>query len=157
MGDYAQVSIELTEQQWRWLEEMATKHKLSSSSKALRCCVNCIALGDADLGERGAASESGNAERATKSVELSKEQFVWLESKRKEHGQGVAQTMLQSCMSVEECTVFGVIRCKKSIAQCDGAQSAVKNIREQFCQKEEDVVVKENIDISPKKCGCEQK
>mmetsp|Transcript_44284 Transcript_44284/g.93046 ORF Transcript_44284/g.93046 Transcript_44284/m.93046 type:complete len:155 (-) Transcript_44284:553-1017(-) len=148
-GAYVEVSIALTQTQWDWLESMASKHKLSSCSKAMRCCINCVALGDAK--DAGSSSKNG-VDCVTKSVELSKEQVFWMETKQSNDATGV----VRSCMEMDEYTVFGIIRCKKSIAECDGAQDAVRNIGEHYCKKNGEVEVKENIDIT-EGCGCEQK
>ncbi|KAL9190553.1 hypothetical protein ACHAXT_000259 [Thalassiosira profunda] len=146
---YAQVPLTLTEPQWAWLDDMASKHKLSSTSKAVRCCINCVALGDV-AGDSPSTDEEG----ITKGVELSSEQLSWLRTRRNEQGDAAERRVVQSCMNADEYTVFGVIRCKLSIRQCSGAKEAVKNIGEEFGQKAEEVTVKENIDIAPKECGC---
>ena len=158
---YNRVSVTLTEQQWRWLEDMASMHKLSSASKAARCCINCVALGDAveappaSPAAAGDRSASGGAEDAAVvgEVELSTDQAAWLESERLGEGGGddfFSKRVIATCMAMEEYSVFGIIRCKTALAQCEGAKDAVKNIGDHYGQKEEDVVVKENIDILTK-------
>eukprot|EP01083_Nonionella_stella_P023879 66044_1 len=155
---YSEVPMNLTQDQWEWLESMASKHKLSSMSKAVRCCINCIALGDVD--ESSAAPNNGKdgdgVITTTKQVGLSKEQISWLAERGEDYC--VSSQILATCMAMEEYTVFGIIRCKTSIAKCEGAKEAVHNIGEQYGQNESEVVVKENIDILSKKdCGCAKK
>lgn len=162
MPAYKEVPFTLTQKQWQWLEDMATKHKLSSMSKAVRCCINCVALEDAadSLSSTDTTFESEQAEQHSiaKQVELSTEQQSWLETKQKENNnEHVVQRMIQSCMETDEYTVFGIIRCKSSIAKCCGSLEARKNIGEKYDQKEDEVVVKENIEIMSKDCGCEEK
>ena len=144
-GAKTEVSLVLTPQLWEWLEEMATKHKLSSMSKAMRCCINCVALGDAKECE-GQSTKTSKEEGVTKPVELSREQVIWMRSKHND-----AMSVVRSCMEMEEYSVFGIIRCKKSIAECAGAQDAVRDIKEKYCKKGEEVEVKENICITK---GC---
>ena len=72
----------------------------------------------------------------------------------------LSKQVIGICMALEEHTVFGIIRCKKSIAQCEGAQAAVQNIGDHFHQKNPEVAVEENIDISlgpNASCGCSSK
>ena len=132
---------------------MATKHKLSSISKAIRCCINCVALEDKLQSLISKQStDSHDEEGVPKQVELSKEQIAWIEIKQQD-GIGaseVVQRVVRVCMELDEYTVFGIIRCKSSVAKCEGAQEAMKNIGIKYGKKEEEVVVKENIDIVPK-------
>jgi len=66
----------------------------------------------------------------------------------------IEQQVVSTCMSIDEYTVFGIIRCKSSVAKCEGAQEAVENIQQQFDKKKDEVVTKENIDICANNCGC---
>jgi len=153
-SSYTEVPLTLTSTQWEWLENMASKHKLSSMSKAVRCCINCVVLGDADDECHVQSTYGSDSEECiTKQVELSQEQLTWLEAKQKEGGSELARKLIQTCMNMDEYEVYGIIRCKTSIAKCEGAQQAILNIGEQYNQQKNEVVVKENIDIS-KKCGC---
>lgn len=36
-SSYTPMTMALAADQWRWLEDMASKYKLSSTSKAMRC------------------------------------------------------------------------------------------------------------------------
>ena len=156
-GVYIEVPLDLTQQQWEWLEDMATKHKLPSMSKAVRCCINCVALGgdiakdEANISSVQSKNNDDEGATVTKSVELSTEQVVWMKNKQKDATS--ASAVVQSCMEMEEYTVFGIIRCKTSIAECGGAQDAVRNIGEKFGKNDGEVEVEENVDIT-KGCGC---
>lgn len=168
-SSYTRVRLALSRPQWAWLEEMVSKHKLPSTSKAIRCCVNCVALGDAAAANDATNDDNDNGWDGsattieTREVQLSGEQLAWLETRRGvrmrregNDGEGLLERKLvASCMAQDEYTVFGIVRCKTSIAKCEGAKEAVKNIGERYHrQQEEAVVVKENIDIAPKECGC---
>ena len=150
--NYTNVTLVLTPVQWQWLENMATKHKLSSISKAIRCCINYFALEKELTSISKQCSDSNNEEILSKQVELSKEQIAWIETKQQDSisASEVVQRVVQSCMELDEYTVFGIIRCKSSVAKCEGAQEAMKNIGQKYGKKEEEVVVKENIDIVTK-------
>ena len=130
---------------------MATKHKLSSTSKAMRCCINCVALEEKTQSSISKQPTDSNHDEKilSKQIELSKEQMAWIETKQQHDisASKVAQRVVQACMELDEYTVFGIIRCKSSVAKCEGAQEAMKNISEKYGKKEEEVVVKENIDI----------
>jgi len=152
---YTNVTLVLTQVQWQWLENMATKHKLSSISKAIRCCINCVALeGKSQSLISKQSTDSHDEEKASKQVELSKEQIAWIETKQQDgiSASEVVQRVVQACMELDEYTVFGIIRCKSSVAKCEGAQEAMKNIGQKYGKKEAEVVVKENIDIVSKDC-----
>lgn len=100
----------------------------------------------------------------TKELELSDEQLAWIEGQKKKQGSSsdnndditlsIEQQVVSTCMSIDEYTVFGIIRCKSSVAKCEGAQEAVENIQQQFDKKKGEVVTKENIDICANNCGC---
>jgi hypothetical protein len=167
MGSYQRVKISLSRKQWEWLDDMASRHKLSSPSKAIRCCVNCVALDAEDVLPAGSKADgdscsSDSQEYISREVDLSEEQAAWLRARDNEGGDDLnlffSKRVVAPCMAMEEYAVFGIIRCKKKVAECSGAQEAVKNIAEKFGRKEEEVVVKENIDISSaegeKGCGC---
>jgi hypothetical protein len=109
----------------------------------------------------------GCNDNITKELELSKEQLAWMEGQKKKQGSSsssdnnddstllsIEQQVVSACMSIDEYTVFGIIRCKSSVAKCEGAQEAVENIQQQFDKKKSEVVTKENIDICAKNCGC---
>ena len=149
---YSQRPFLLTKVQWDWLESMATKHKLSSLSKAVRCCVNFAALENIQLADKSTAFDGEDG--IEKQIELSHEQITWIARWEESN---VTMRLIKSCMATDEYTVFGIIRCKSSVAKCEGAQLAILNIGEKFGKKEKEVVVKENIDIlSEECCGCTQ-
>ena len=121
-------------------------------------CINCVALGDAKM--HTSPSYGGcngcNNNVITKEVELSQEQLSWINGQTADGKGTIEQDVIDACMSIDEYTVFGIIRCKSSVSKCEGAQEAVENIQQQFGIKEKnEVVTKENIDICAKDCGCE--
>jgi hypothetical protein len=63
----------------------------------------------------------------------------------------IEQQVVSACMSIDECTVFGTIRCKSSVAKCEGVQEAVGSIQQQFDVKDGEVVTQEKIDVCAKK------
>ena len=167
---YTSIALALPQHQWQWLEQMSVKHKLSSSSKALRCCITCVALGDVDATATSTSTTSAphssleedrspedqcakndhGDEIVERDVELSEEQLAWLrqttlQTSRRASLSESARRVIEACMDAEEYTVFGVIRCKSTIAKCEGAQEAVRNIQEKYGNEE--VMVKENIDL----------
>eukprot|EP00984_Skeletonema_dohrnii_P015672 scaffold6813_cov97-Skeletonema_dohrnii-CCMP3373.AAC.6 len=160
-SSYVPKAMNLESNQWRWLEDMASKYKLSSTSKAMRCCINCVALGDAQMESDGGCRGCNNT--ITKEVELSTEQLAWVEGQYNQCDDdnnddstlSIEQKVVSACMKLDEYTVFGIIRCKSSVAKCEGAQEAVENIQQQFSVEKDEVVTKENIDICAKSCGCE--
>ena len=119
-------------------------------------CINCVALGDAQIIQPD-TSCCGCTNIVTKEVELANEQFQWLEDQKTTGGgtKSIEQEVVNACMKIDEYTVFGVIRCKSSVAKCEGAQEAVENIQKQFGKEKGEVVTKENIDICAKDCGCD--
>ena len=144
---YSQRPFLLTKVQWDWLESMATKHKLSSLSKAVRCCVNFAALENIQLADKSTAFDGEDG--IEKQIELSHEQLTWLARWEESN---VEMRLINLCMETDEYIVFGIIRCKSSVAKCDGAKEAILNIGEKFGKREEEVEVKENIDILSEEC-----
>ena len=156
MAAYTQVPLRLSLAQLAWLEAASSRHKLSNSSKAFRCCVNCVAVGDAALLRNDDDADGEAAYQADFVVDLSREQLHWLRELTKigrEDGRdqsAFARRIVQSCMATEEYTVFGIVRCKSSVAACVGAREAMGNIGEAFGLMNEEVLVKENINLSSK-------
>lgn len=150
--------------QMDWLQSMATKHKLSSPSKAVRCCVNCIATDyDNNLPWIGSfENENGvtyilSEQQRTEgpAFELAPQQVDWIDSVRNEnaypdvylHRALFLWRIVKQCGDMDEYAVFGVIRCKSSVTKCEGAQEALKNVAEQYGRKEGEVEVEEDIDL----------
>jgi len=138
---YPTLRISLPPPQWKWLEKKASDYKLSNVSKAIRCCVTCVALGDAPLVASAEVLGDLGQNTVEKNINLSPEQLQWIEAEKKNHGVLSASRFLQrivgTCMTeVTEYIVFGVIRCKSTIAKCDGAQEAVMNIKCKFQDNE---------------------
>lgn len=73
-----------------WLDRMAAAHKLPDRSKALRCCINCVAVGDLHLdtddddanasgkSDGGAAAGAHSAKEVEQPMELGSQQVDWL-------------------------------------------------------------------------------
>ncbi len=119
---------------------MASDHKLSNVSKAIRCCVTCVAIGDAQVVVSKILAEKGQ-NTVERSVNLSPEQLQLVEAEKNSHGVSSASCFLQhivgTCMTeVTEYTLFGVIRCKSTILKCNGAKEAVRNIKFKFGNSE---------------------
>ena len=127
-----------------WLELMAEKHKLSSPSKALRCCVNCVAHAADDnepwIGsfehEKSCTYLLSDEERQEGPVfQLAKPQLDWIDGLRSVkaypdqslHRALFLLQIIEHCQNLDEYTVFGIIRCKTSLSECEGAQNAAKN------------------------------
>ncbi|EED94565.1 predicted protein [Thalassiosira pseudonana CCMP1335] len=165
---YSCISFTLPTTQWEWLNVMTEKHKLKrdadgvGTSKALRICITCVATGDgghesthasvlADATEYSpmtSAGISGEIAVSSKNVELSSEQLSWID--QQDTGTSsldTVQRVINVCMNMDEYTVFGIVRCKSTIAQCEGAQEALANIQDKYSKKEEDLVVKEHITL----------
>ena len=136
----------------QWLESMAEKHKLSSPSKALRCCVNCVAAAADDNEPWIGSFEQENSftyilsddERQEGPVfELAKQQVDWIDGIRSVqaypdqfiHRALFLLRIIKHCQNLDEYTVFGISRCKTSISECEGAQNAAKNSAWQYGMK----------------------
>jgi hypothetical protein len=94
------------------------------------------------------AGISGEIAVSSKNVELSSEQLSWID--QQDTGTSsldTVQRVINVCMNMDEYTVFGIVRCKSTIAQCEGAQEALANIQDKYSKKEEDLVVKEHITL----------
>ena len=156
MTAYIQVPLKLPLAQLAWLDAASSRHKLSNSSKAFRCCINCVAVGDVALLRNDDDANGGTADQADFAVDLSREQLHWLRELtniRREDDRDLsafARRIVRSCMATDECTVFGIVRCKSSVAACAGAREAMGNIGEAFDLMNEEVLVKENINLSSK-------
>ena len=138
-------NITLPNHQWEWLQTMTEKHNLSSISKAVRICITCVAVGDVSIQD---ATMDATSEGQEKSVELTPEQISYVQRNDKNTSQFIQQ-IINACASAEEYTVFGIIRCKTSIAECEGAIEAVKDVGGRYGRDEVEVLgeAKENIQI----------
>ena len=111
-----------------WLEAMAVKHELPSTSKAVRCCVNFAAQDS--LPDEATVGQGDPSELA---VELAAQQVQWLEGNTAELSMTQSQAMtrlLSACQVASETSVFGVIRCKTKTTLCDGAQEAIAKLEQ---------------------------
>jgi hypothetical protein len=127
MASYIQVPLRLPITQLAWLEATSSRHKLSNSSKAFRCCVNCVAVGDVSLLKNNDDADGRMEEQGDFVAYLSREQLDWLRDRTEIGGEdnhdqsAFARRIVRSCMAMDEFTVFGIVRCKSSIAACEGA------------------------------------
>jgi len=118
-----------------WLKRMAESHELPDISKAARCCINCAALGDVSPESFGAIHDDME-EMIELDIDLGEEQIAWLMGKAsgedKEEISNALIHVITASMSADEQTVFGVVRCKLKINECEGAQEAVNRVEEKF-------------------------
>ncbi len=143
---YAEYTLSLTAGQWEWLDSMAKKHSLSSPDKALRCCLDCIFVDDINMAE--CPIEFFKGDRVEKTVQLYPDQKTWLEKWASGCDGTSPPTLVRSCEEADENVVFGVIRCRTKISQCDEAMEALNRIKGQ--NKGKEVEVREDIDILAK-------
>lgn len=164
------LSVSLPSQMIRWLEAATKAHSLPTQSKAVRCCINCVALGDIDMSTTTADDESCDAvvDQAV-TIELASEQIQWIESMilagtgerdslkntttttatpttTFSNQSEVIRGVILACMKADEAVVFGVIRCKSKVLACEGAQEAVDLVRKRYGENN-NVNVKEKIQL----------
>jgi len=156
------LSVSLPSQMISWLEASTKSQSLPTQSKAVRCCVNCVALGDIDM--ITTADDSCYAVYQAVNIELASEQIKWIDSIIARTGESdsikntttttpttfsnqseVIRGVILACMKADEDIVFGVIRCKSKVISCDGAQEAVDLLRKRY--GENNVHVKEEIQL----------
>ena len=149
-GKKQTLSVSLPAQMIDWLDASAKSRSLPSQSKAIRCCVNCVALGDVKM------IEDDNDETAVPNVnyralniELASEQIEWVDSvcsnSEGSSQREVVRSVIKACMNSEADVVFGVVRCKSKVMACEGAQNAVDSLTERYGAN--GVVVKEEIEL----------
>ncbi|KAL7544136.1 hypothetical protein ACHAWF_007523 [Thalassiosira exigua] len=151
-----------------WLETMAKKHNLSSPSKAVRICVNCVAtdyanhlpwIGSFEHEQSMTFVLSEEQRKEGPAFELAQQQVEWIDSVRYAgsypdvhlHRALFLCKIIEQCMDMDEYTVFGIIRCKSAISKCKGAQEAVQKVAEQFSKGAGEVEFKEDIDLMTEK------
>lgn len=152
-GKKQTLSISLPAEMIDWLDCSAESYSLPSQSKAVRCCVNCVAIGDVDMAEGGndanAVVETSMNYQAL-NIELASQQKEWIEnfcSKSKgyfSHSE-VVRSVVKACMNAEEDVVFGVVRCKSKVTECEGSQEAVDILSKRYGAN--NIIVKEGIEI----------
>eukprot|EP00956_Cyclotella_meneghiniana_P003016 scaffold3715_cov60-Cyclotella_meneghiniana.AAC.4 len=127
---------------------MTEKHHLKDISKAARICITCIALADQDCKDAITSSTSSSAMATTdsliqlieKEIELSSQQLNYMQSNHHNEVSHSIQQIIHACStSMDEYAVFGVIRCKRSINDCEGAQEAVIDIGRRYEMEEGEV------------------
>ena len=118
---------------------MTEKHQLKDISKAARICITCIALADQDFKDASSSTSSAitsdsSIQLVEKEIELSSQQLNYI--RKNHHHNEIShsiQQIIHACSTVlNEYTVFGVIRCKSSINDCEGAQEAVIDIGRRY-------------------------
>ena len=149
-GKKQTLSISLPTEMIDWLDSSAKSQSLPSQSKAVRCCVNCVALGDVDMiRESNDASAVQSSNYQALNIELAIEQIEWVDSVcSKSEGSSqseVVRSVIKACMNAEADVVFGVVRCKSKVTACEGAQNAVASLTER--NGANGVVVKEDIEL----------
>jgi len=155
------LSVSLPSQMISWLDASTKSRFLATQSKAVRCCVNCVALGDVDMIKT--ADDSCYAVYQAVNIELAPEQIKWIDSIKTRTGESdsikntttttatfsnqseVVLGVIKACMKADEDVVFGVIRCKSKVISCDGALEAVDLLRKRY--GENNVNVKEEIQL----------
>jgi len=152
-GKKQTLSISLPTEMIDWLDSSAKSQSLPSQSKAVRCCINCVALDDVDMrvesNDAASADPSSNNYQAL-NIELATEQIEWVDSVCSKSDEGssqseVVRSVIQACMTAEAGVVFGVVRCKRKVTACEGAQNAVASLIER--NGANGVVVKEDIEL----------
>ena len=151
--------------QRQWLASMSEKHRLSNPSKALRCCVNCVAsdysrhepwIASFEREHSGTHTLSDEEREEGPAFELARQQMEWIDGMRCEDGHPdivlhralLLRRIVDHCQNqLDEDAVFGVMRCKSSLSRCEGARRAVKDIAELSANEEGDVEVRENLDL----------
>eukprot|EP00956_Cyclotella_meneghiniana_P028366 scaffold65647_cov58-Cyclotella_meneghiniana.AAC.5 len=126
---------------------MTEKHQLKDISKAARICITCIALADQDSKDAITSSTSSAMattdsliQRIEKEMELSSQQLNYMQSNHHSEVSHSIQRIIHACSTgMDEYTVFGVIRCKRSVNDCEGAQEAVIDIGRRYEVEEGEV------------------
>eukprot|EP00956_Cyclotella_meneghiniana_P019616 scaffold33811_cov65-Cyclotella_meneghiniana.AAC.1 len=115
---------------------MTEKYQLKDISKAARICITCIALADQDSKSTSSAmaTTDSSVQLVEKEIELSSQQLNYIH--KNHHHNEIShsiQQIIHACSTVlDEYAVFGVIRCKRSINDCEGAQEAVGDIGRRY-------------------------
>jgi hypothetical protein len=149
-GKKQTLSVSLPGEMIDWLASSAKSHSLPSQSKAVRCCVNCVALGDVGMIEDTSDNSAIPAsDYRDVDIELATQQLEWVNSVcSKNEGSSpneIMRSVITACMNADENVVFGVVRCKSKVVACEGAQTAVDSLTKRYGVN--GVVVKEEIEL----------
>lgn len=129
------ISLKLPSDVLDWLDSAAEAHSLPDKSKAARCCINCVALGDVVI-EPPHGADSNDSDLQEVNIELATEQVDWLgnecDGSDEEDRSSVARRAIRACIKADKKVVFGVVRCKSKITACGGAQEAVDLLKEKY-------------------------
>ena len=150
-GQKHKLSISLPAKTIEWLDASVKSQALSSRSKAVRCCINCVAINDVKMVKY--INDNTNVPTSTYQtfdIELASEQVNWINSatssiKGFSSQSKVIQSVAEACMNADEDLVFGVIRCKSKVTTCEGAQEAIDLLSER--KGENNIKVKEEIKL----------
>jgi len=149
-GKKGTLSVSLPVDMIDWLDASAKAQAIPSRSKAVRCCLNCVALGDVKMVQEGdCASSVPIPDNQELSVELAPQQIDWVNSiVSKSEGSDqseVIRSVIKACVNADEEVVFGVVRCKSKVTACKGAQEAVALLGKKYGK--DNVTVKEEIKL----------
>ena len=152
-GNKERVSFAIPVEMLQWLTASAESHSLKNPSKALRCCINCVALGDVEMIEENDDDVTLKFQYIMTDFELTTDQIKWVdktfESLCDQKGESstseVIRCVIGACMEADAGVVFGVVRCKSNVAACVGAQDAVDTMTKKYGA--DGVVVKEDIEL----------
>lgn len=152
-GKKERASFAIPVEMMQWLASSAESHSLKNPSKALRCCINCVALGDVEMEEENDDDCTRKFNYLMMDFELTTDQIKWVdntfESLFAQKGEAstseVIRCVIGACMKAEESVVFGVVRCSSKVAACVGAQDAVDTLTKKYGA--DGVVVKEDIEL----------
>ena len=137
--------INLSTSMIAWLRASTTSYDLSNESKAVRCCVNCVALGDVKFIANADFFDKNDDCQRTMDIELAMEQLEWIDTNtcstttatttttttttNFKNRNDVIRGVIAACMQAnDKAVVFGVIRCKSKVASCDGAKIAIAKL-----------------------------
>ena len=144
-GTKQTISVSLPNEMIAWLDKEVNSQSLSSRSKAVRCCMNCVALDDVKMVITNEDYTSSKYQALD--IELGSEQIDWLHKfTSKDFSQSkVIHSVVEACMKADESVVFRVIRCKLKVAECGGAQEVVDLLSKRY--GENNVEIKEEIKL----------
>mmetsp|Transcript_13780 Transcript_13780/g.28929 ORF Transcript_13780/g.28929 Transcript_13780/m.28929 type:complete len:154 (-) Transcript_13780:266-727(-) len=136
-GKKQTLSVSLPAEMIDWLDTSAKSQSLPSKSKVVRCCINCVALGDVKIAKHGndEASIPSSGYRAL-NIEVAPQQIDWINSvtsKAEGSSQSEAiRSVLKACMNADKYVVFGVVRCKSKVTACEGAQAIIDSLSKRY-------------------------
>ena len=86
------------------------------------------------------ATTDSSIQLIEKEIELSSQQLNYMQGNHHNEVSHSMQQIIHACSTgMDEYTVFGVIRCKRSVNDCEGAQEAVIDIGRRYEMEEGEV------------------